>query len=69
MYWSPPSLFNTWSRDSEMEYQRNVSEIQHDLSRKYEQCKNALEKVEIEREKLKLENEILDKQLKLNIVL
>ena len=69
MYWSPPSLFNTWSRDSEMEYQRYVSEIQHDLSRKYEQCKKALEKVEIEREKLKLENEILDKQLKLNIVL
>ena len=57
------------SRDSEMEYQRYGSEIQNDLSRKYEQCKKVLEEVEIEKEKLKLENEILDKQLKLNIVL
>ena len=56
-------------RDSEMEYRRYGSEIQNDLSSMYEQCKKVLEKVEIEKEKPKLENEILDKQLKLNIVL
>ena len=58
-----------WVRDSEMEYRRYGSEIQNDLSSMYEQCKKVLEKVEIEKEKPKLENEILDKQLKLNIVL
>ena len=57
------------SRDSKLEYQRNGREIQNDLSSKYEQCKKLLEGVEIENAKLKLKNAILDKKLKLNIVL
>ena len=45
------------------------NKIQNDLSSMYEQCKNVVEKVEIKNQRLKLRNEILDKQLKLNIVL